>query len=415
MKLQTRILVGLAAGGAVGAVSKIAGAEVLHRWLIDIEWLGTLFIRLITMVVVPLVVASLFVGVTALGDVRKLGRVGGKTLAYFAGTTVLAAAIGLVVALMTRVGHGLNAATRDALASRLLDQGGALNAVAARPTVAQTVIDLVPQNLFATVARGDLLPLIVGVCLVAAAATLTEGEGKRSLIALFEALNDVCMVVVRWLMELAPVAVFILIAATVARSGIELLASLTGFAGAVVLAMTVHVTVVLVPVIRWGARMGVAKFFRAVSDALIMAFSTASSNATLPVSMNAARSRLHVAPDVVAFVLPAGATLNKNGAAVYKAVTAVYIAQIYGLPLHAAVLVTIVLTSTVAAFAGAGVPGSSLVTTMIVLNAIGLGPRAAAGIALVTGIDRPLDMCRSMVNTIGNLVGAAWIGGREPV
>jgi Na+/H+-dicarboxylate symporter len=412
VKVQTRILVGLTSGAAVGALSKVSGAEGLRHWLIDIEWMGTLFIRLITMVVVPLVIASLFVGVTALGDVRKLGRVGGKTLTYFAATTILAAAVGLVVALLTDVGHGLDAASRDALAGQIPGQGSAPS-VAAVPTVAQTVIDLVPQNLFATAARGDLLPLIVGVCLVAAAATLSESAGKRSLVGWFEAVNDICMVVVRWLMEIAPLAVFILIAATVARSGIELLASLAGFAGVVVLAMTLHVLIVLIPAIRWGARIAVTRFFRDASDALIMAFSTASSNATLPVSMNAARVRLHVAPDVVAFVLPAGATLNKNGAAVYKAVTAVYIAQIYGLPLHGAVLVTIVVTSTVAAFAGAGVPGSSLVTTMIVLNAIGLGPRAAAGIALVTGIDRPLDMCRSTVNTIGNLVGASWIGGRR--
>ncbi|MGH7551981.1 MAG: dicarboxylate/amino acid:cation symporter, partial [Longimicrobiales bacterium] len=150
-----------------------------------------------------------------------------------------------------------------------------------------------------------------------------------------------------------------------------------------------------------------------VSDALLLAFSTASSNATLPVSMNAARSRLGIADHIVSFTLPLGTTMNKNGSAVYKAVTAVFIAQLYGLDLGAAQLATIVLVSTMAAFAGAGVPGSSLVTTLIVLNAIGLGPYAAAGIALVVGIDRPLDMCRTTVNTIGNLVGAALIARTE--
>jgi Na+/H+-dicarboxylate symporter len=145
----------------------------------------------------------------------------------------------------------------------------------------------------------------------------------------------------------------------------------------------------------------------------MMAFSTASSNVTLPVSMEAARNRLGIPADVVSFVLPAGATLNKNGAAVYKAVTAVFIAHLYGVQLHGAERLTIVLASTVAAFAGAGVPGSSLVTTLIVLNAIGLGSHAAAGIALVAGIDRPIDMVRSTVNTLSNLIGAAWIGRDE--
>ena len=416
MTLQARIFTGLLGGVVVGAISKVAAAGSLQAVLIAIEPIGTAFIRLITMVVIPLVVASLFVGITSLGDVRKLGRVGGKTLSYFAVTTVMAATIGLVVATLVGVGGGLDAAGRDALTSRVQDQGtAAVNAVAGAPGFVQTLLEMVPQNLVAAGARGDLLPLIVGVCLFAAAATAVDGEGKRSLVALCQAVNDMAMVVVRWLMQVAPVAVFVLIAATVARSGIALLESLAGYAAAVVLALALHVMLVLLPALRAGARLGVVSFFRSVSDALMLAFSTASSNATLPVSMEAARTRLRVPHSVVGFVLPAGATLNKNGAAVYKAVTAVYVAQLYGLDLHAADLLTIVATSAVAAFAGAGVPGSSLVTTMIVLNAIGLGPRAAAGIALVTGIDRPLDMCRTTVNTIGNLVGAAWIGRGETV
>jgi Na+/H+-dicarboxylate symporter len=150
-----------------------------------------------------------------------------------------------------------------------------------------------------------------------------------------------------------------------------------------------------------------------MSDALLLAFSTASSTAALPVSMADARARLGLSNEVVGFVLPSGTTLNKNGAAIYKAVTAVFLAHLYGVPLGPLQLVTIVVTATAAAFAGAGVPGSSLVTTVAVLTAIGLGPRAAAGIALVAGVDRPLDMCRSFVNTVGNLAGAAWIDATE--
>ena len=218
------------------------------------------------------------------------------------------------------------------------------------------------------------------------------------------------MVVVRWLMRLAPPAVFLLVAGAVARAGTGVLASLAEFALVAVAAMAVHVAVVLLPVLRVGARRSITSFIRAVSDALVFAFSTASSSATLPVSLEAARQRLGLSNEVASFVLPAGATLNKNGSAVYKAVTAVFVARLFGLSLGVETMLAIVLASTAAAFAGAGVPGSSLVTTLIVLDAIGLGAHAAAAIALVAAIDRPLDMCRSLVNTLSNLIGAAWIG-----
>jgi Na+/H+-dicarboxylate symporter len=251
------------------------------------------------------------------------------------------------------------------------------------------------------------------VCIFAAAATVVDGEGKRAVLRFFKGINELSMVVIRWVMWLAPPAVFVLVAATVARSDVRLLAALLAFALVAVASMLIHVVLMLVPALRFDARMSVSWFTRAVGDALMLAFSTASSNATLPVSMAAARNRLGLPNEVVSFVLPAGATLNKNGTAAYTAVTAVFLAQLYGIPLGSVQLVTIVAMSMLASFAVTGVPGSSLVTTLIVLNAIGLGPAAAAGIALVTAIDRPIDMCRTAVNTFGNLVGAAWVARGE--
>jgi Na+/H+-dicarboxylate symporter len=400
--LQLRILAGVLLGLVVGALARVAGAEMLRSVVIALEPLGTAFIRLVTMVVVPLVVASLFVGVASLGDVQRLGKIGGRTLLTFLATTLAAAVIGLSLAVAAHLGTGLEAGTRDALVSH-----GATAVLAPPPDLVTTLLAMVPQNPFASAAQGDLLPLIVAVCIFGAAATVVKGDGVRSVTSFFSGVNDLSMTVIRWLMYLAPGAVFILLAATVARTGVDLLGSLLEFSVVVVLALAVHTVVVLVPLLRFAARMNVAMFFRSVSDALLLAFSTASSSATLPVSMAAARDRLGLPAGVVSFVLPAGATLNKNGAAVYKAVTAVYVAHLYGVVLAPSVMLTIVLVSTVAAFAGAGVPGSSLVTTLIVLNAIGLGPHASAGIALVVAVDRPLDMCRSAVNTIGNLVTAA--------
>lgn len=412
MKLHTKIFIGLLAGLVVGGISKAPGASSIHNGVLLLEPLGTAFIRLITMVVVPLVVGSLFVGVASLGDVRRLGRIGGKTLAYFLITTLVAAIVGLAVARAAGVGQGLDPGTRDALAPRAGDVAGAAPTAAPAPDLAQTLVRMVPQNPFASAAETDLLPLIIAVCIFGAAAAVTKGQSRRTVVSFFEGVNDLSMVVIGWLMRLAPEGVFVLIASTVARSGIDLLRSLLVYALAVVAALVVQLVLLLLTV-RYGAGIGIGQFLRSVSDALLLAFSTASSNAALPVSIAAARNRLGISNEIVSFVLPAGTTINKNGAAAYKAVTAVFIAQLSGLDLSAGQMLTIVLASTAAAFAGAGVPGSSLVTTLIVLNAIGLGPQAAAGIALVAGIDRPLDMCRTAVNTIGNLAGAAWIQKSE--
>jgi Na+/H+-dicarboxylate symporter len=403
MKLETRIFAGLLAGVAIGAVSRLASIEPLRAALAGMEPVGVAFVRLVTMVVVPLVIASLFVGVASLGDVKRLGRIGGKTLGWFLGTTFVGALIGTTVGLIALQGEPLAEAER----------AGATLATTETPTLLETVLAMVPQNPFASAAATDLLPLIISICVFGAATTLVSENSRHTLLGFFGAVNELCMVVIRWIMVLAPFAVFVLIASLVARLGLDVLQRLLHFSLVVVAALALHVLVTLIPLLRIVARLGVVRFFGSISDAALFAFSTASSNATLPVSMAAARNRLGVSNEITSFVLPAGATMNKNGSAVYKAVTAIFIAQLYGVPLGPAQVIAIVLTSTFAAFAGAGVPGSSLVTTLIVLNAIGLGAQAAAGIALVASVDRPLDMCRSMVNTIGNLIGTTVIARSE--
>lgn len=416
MKLQTKILAGLVAGVLVGIVARIPDLGALQRMVrmvvLMVEPLGIMFIRLLTMTIVPLIVASLFVGVASLGDVRRLGRIGGKTLGWFLGSTLIAATIGLGTALAARLGEGLDAATRDSLTTQFEQHGSAAAQVVA-PTLTQSLLAMIPSNPFAAAAQGELLPLIVAVCIFGAAATAVHGDGKRAVVSFFDGVNELSMVVIRWLMKLAPAAVFVLIAATVAKSGLDLLRSLALYCAVVLAAMALHVAILLLPALRGGAKLGVMDFLRKTGDVLMLAFSTASSSVALPVSIEAARDRLGISNEVASFVLPTGVTLNKNGAAVYKAVTAVFIANLYGIALGPGTLLTIVLVSTVAAFSGAGVPGSSLVTTLIVLNAIGLGAHSEAAIALVVAVDRPLDMVRTMVNTLANLVGAAWISRSE--
>lgn len=412
MTLYARILTGVVIGGTIGTIARYVPA--LATVVAGLEPVGTIFIRLITMIVVPLVVASLFTGVASLGDVRRLGRIGGRTLLYFLATTVAAALIGVSVALAAGLGTGLDPAVRDAIASRFSSAGTAASAnVESVPTLVQTVIAMVPQNPIAAAAQGDLLALIFFVVVFGAAATALDAARRQPLVAFFTAVNDVSLVVIDWLMRVAPIAVSVLIAVTVLRSGADLLWSLSTYAVVVVLGLALHVAIVLIPLLRFAAKIGLGSFLRSTTDALVLAFSTASSSVTLPVSIAAAEQRVGVSNQIASFVLPTGTTLNKNGAAVYKAVTAVFLAHLYGLDLDASRILAIVLTTIVASSAGAGVPGSSLVTTMIVLNAIGLGANASAGIALVAGIDRPIDMCRTCVNTFSNLVGAAVIARGE--
>ncbi len=414
MKLQTRIFIGLVAGAAVGFVARLPAMSLLAEAVRAVEPLGTIFIRLITMIVIPLVVASLFAGVASLGDVRRLGRIGARTLAYFLGTTVLSALVGLAVALAAGVGSGLDPTVRDAIANRFQGAAASASATAASaPGLVSTLVGMVPQNPFAAAAQGDLLPLIVAVLFFAAATTALPDERRRPLVEFFRSVNDASMLVIQWTMRAAPIAVFILLAVTVAESGLDLLVSLATYALAVILALALAVILILTPPLVFGARLGVVAFTRAVTEPLLLAFSTSSSSVALPVSIAAVSERLGVPNEVAGFVLSTGTTLNKNGAAVYKAATAVFLAHLYGVPLGPGTLFTIVVTTVVASSAGAGVPGSSLVTTLIVLDAIGLGPNAAAGIALVAGIDRPLDMCRTTVNTLSNLVGTAWIARAE--
>ena len=228
----------------------------------------------------------------------------------------------------------------------------------------------------------------------------------------FDAVNGAAGVIIDWVMKLAPYAVFILIAGAMARFGVGLLRGLLLYSVLIILGEAIHGFGVLMLALR-AAGVSIRAFWRHVAEGPLVAFSTASSNAALPVCLEAAQKNLGVSNEVASFVLPVGATLNMNGSALYKGLTVAFIAQVYGVALGPAEHVTIILASTMAAVAGVGVPGSSLVTTLIVLGAIGMGPQAAAGIALVVGLDRFLDMFRTGVNVLGDLTCAAIVAKGE--
>ncbi len=414
MNLSTKIFIGLVGGIAVGGLARMLGVDWLVDVLVGLEPLGEGFIRLISMVVVPLVVGSLTVATASLGDGRRLVGIGGRTLAYFLGTTVIAVGIGVALAWIVQPGVGMDPATREALSAQFQSDVAAV----AAPGVAErgwldVLVELVPRNPVAAAAQMDLLPLIVATVLFGVAVGAIPEERRRVVIVFFQAINDTAMVIIGWFMKLAPYAVFALIAATVARFGTDLLQRLLVYSLVVVAGCVLHVLGTFSVALRFLARVKVVDFYRRVAEAPLLAFSTASSNATLPVSMDVVERKLGISNRVTSFVIPAGATLNMNGSALYKGVTAVFILQVYGLPFGIEELMIILVTATAAAVAGVGIPGSSLVTTLIVLNALGLGPQAAAGIALVVGLDRILDMFRTAVNVTGDLTCAAYIARVE--
>lgn len=412
MKLTTKILLGLVIGAVAGVAVQASGSEGAKDLLLAFEPLGTAFIRLISMVVVPLVVASLFVGTCSVGDVRRLGRIGTRSLAYFLVTTVIASSIGLCLGVLVKPGARLAPDVRDRIAAEYRENADASAATAEDISLTDQLVEIVPRNPIRAAADMKLLPLIFATLVFGAAASVLEPAKREPLMAFFEGVNAASGVIIQWVMKLAPYAVLVLIAGALARFGIDLLRGLLLYSVLIIIGELLHGFGVLMLALRM-AGVKVVTFWKHVADGPLMAFSTASSNAALPVSLEVAEHNLGVSKEVRSFVLPVGATLNMNGSALYKGLTVPFIAQVYGVPLGPAEYVTIILASTMAAVAGVGVPGSSLVTTLIVLGAIGMGPQAAAGIALVVGLDRFLDMFRTGVNVLGDLTCTAIVAKGE--
>jgi Na+/H+-dicarboxylate symporter len=414
MQLWQKILIGLAAGIAAGLVANFGEITWLQSTLSAIEPIGTIFIRLIMMVVVPLVVASIIIGTASLGDIRKLGRLGGKTVAYYLITTAVAVTIGLAISNIVQPGSRIDEATRDSLSAQSAEQAAArVDLASERPTIAETIERLVPNNVIAAAAAGDLLPLIIFSIIFGAAITLISKESRDHILGFFNAVNDAVMVIIDWIMRLAPYAVFALVGAIVAQFGMDLLQSLLVYSLVVVGGLMLHVFGTYALIVRTFAKLNPLDFFKKIAEAPLVAFSTSSSSATLPVTMETAQEKVGVSKEISSFVLPIGATINMDGTALYQAVAVMFIAQIYGVPMSIGDQLVIVLTATLASIGAAGVPSAGIVTLILVLQSVGLAAYTQAGIALILGVDRILDMIRTAVNVTGDLTGASVIARSE--
>jgi len=414
MQLYTKILLGLILGTVIGFVANVGNITWLQSILISLEPLGTAFIRAITMIVVPLVVASLMVGTASLGDLAKLGRIGGKTVAFYLCTTAVAVTIGLIVSNVFKPGSRIDDSTRDTLASRF--EGDAMARVTLAdeaPSVVETLLSIIPRNPVQAAAELDLLSLIFFTIVFAAAVSVIAPKRREAVITFFEGVNDASMVVIDWIMKTAPYAVFALIAAVVAEFGVDLLQSLVWYSLVVVGGLLIHLGFTYGLAVTFLAKLNFPRFLKQVSNAPLVAFSTSSSNATLPVTMETAEEELGISKPVSSFVLPLGATINMDGTALYQAVAVMFIAQIYGIDIGITEQLVVVLTATLASIGAAGVPSAGIITLIIVLNAVGLGAQVQAGIALILGVDRILDMIRTSVNVTGDLTAAAVVARSE--
>ncbi len=414
MQLYNKILIGLVAGAVLGAIANFGDIEWLKTVLTTLEPLGSAFIRALTMVVIPLVVASLIVGSAALGDITKLGRIGGKTFGYYMITTAIAVVIGLALSNIFEPGAGVDSATRDSLSAQFGGEAQQKAEIAAEaPPLIEVVLNMIPRNPIAAAANFDLLPLIFFSVIFGAALSLLPADKRDPVLNVFDGVNEASMVVIGWVMKTAPYAVFALIAAVIAQFGMDLLRSLIVYSLLVAGGLLLHMFGTVSMMVWLFAKINPVKFFKRIKAVPIFAFSTSSSSATLPVTLKTAETRLGISKEVSSFVLPLGATINMDGTALYQAVAVMFIAQIYGIPMDLASQATVVLTATLASVGTAGVPSAGLITLIIVLQSVGLGDKVETGIALILGVDRLLDMLRTVVNVSGDLSCAAFVARSE--
>ncbi len=409
LPLYTKILIGLLAGVVVGILANQLGfSDFVSNY---IKPIGSAFIRLISMVVVPLVFASLLVGTTSLNDIRKLGRIGAKTVAYFLCTTTIAISLGLFLANVFRPGVGLSEEAQTRLIQNSSEQAGAPTETAVkRPTVKDILLNIIPTNPVQAFVEGRMLQIIFFALLTGICLSLIGSERSQPVIRFFEAINEVMVQMVHIIIKIAPYGVFALISAVIADFGLSILFLLLKYSAVVIAGLALHVTIVYSLAIRIFSKQKVRTFFKGIRPAQLIAFSSGSSSATLPVTMECTEKDLGVSREICSFALPLGATINMDGTALYQGVSAVFIAQVYGMGLTVTQQLIVVLTATLASIGTAGTPGAGVITLAIVLKSIGV---PLEGIAIILGVERILDMCRSMVNVTGDASCAVVVASTE--
>lgn len=393
ISLSTKIFIGLILGLITGIIFNfIPEGFIRDELLINgvFYLVGQAFLKAIMMLVVPLVFISLVNGAASMGDIKKLGRIGVKTVLFYLATTAIAISIALSLSTVFKPGVGLNL-SNSSLSEVTIKE--------ATPLV-EVILDMIPNNPIASMSNGNMLQIIVFAMLIGVGLS-TLGEKTKMITNLFQQLNDLIMKIVDFVMIIAPIGVFGLIARTFATQGFDAMIPLIKYMSLVLISLLIHATIVYGGLLKLFTRLSPIRFFKKFFPAISVAFSTSSSSATLPVSMEIAEENLGISKDVASFTLPLGATINMDGTAIMQGVATVFIAQIYGVDLTLSSFLTVILTATLASIGTAGVPGVGMIMLSMVLQSVGL---PVEGIALIMGIDRILDMARTSVNITGDAV-----------
>ncbi len=407
-QLYTKIFIGLLLGLVFGILASQFGFSVFVT--VYIKPIGSIFIRLISMIVVPLVFASLLVGTASLNDIRKLGRIGTKTIAYYLCTTAIAITIGLLLVNTFKPGEALSPQTRTRLEQAGRTEADKQIEAIKKPKITDTLLQIVPTNPVKAFTEGKMLQIIFFAIMLGIALTVVPDDRAQPVINFFDTLNDAMIQVVHIIMKLAPYGVFALIAAVVGDFGLDILPLLLKYALVVIAGLILHAAVTYSLAIKTFSKLKIAAFYRGIRPAQLIAFSSGSSSATLPVTMECAEKNLGVSREVSSFALPLGATINMDGTALYQAVSAVFIAQVYNMDLGLTGQLTILLTATLASIGTAGAPGVGIIMLAMVLESIGI---PLDGIALILGVERIIDMCRTAVNVTGDLSCAVVVSSNE--
>jgi DAACS family dicarboxylate/amino acid:cation (Na+ or H+) symporter len=413
MPLHNKILLALALGIVAGvSVNLLALAD--HPW---VDWtiryvmnpVGRIFLNLLFLTVIPLVFSSLALGVAQLGRLGNLGRIGAKTFAVFVLSMSAAVAIGLAMVNVIQPGADMPQETRERL---LAEYGKEAGKKTAQPTSfgIDTFVNIVPRNPLKAMVDMDMLAVIFFALLIGIGLTLIHADRAQLLMQILEGVNELMVLIIGWAMKLAPLGVFALIFAVTARFGFDLLVALSWYVAIVIVGIAIQMFGVLSLFLAILARYNPLTFFRKARNVMITAFSTSSSNATLPTSIKTAEEEIGIPPPIAGFVLPLGATMNMNGTALFEGVTVVFLAQVFNVDLALTDQLVVMVMAVLTAIGAAGVPGGSLPLLIMVLAMVNV---PEMGIALVLGVDRLLDMCRTTLNVIGDLVTATYVARSE--
>ena len=417
--LYGKIIIGLILGIIFGIFAASNGwNQFTNEW---ISPFGKIFISLLKLIAVPLVLSSLITGVASLSDLQKLSRIGGKTIMIYISTTAVAATIGLVAVNILQPGDKLPDDMKQKLQSSYQDTASGKMEAAQQMkerTALQPIVDMVPQNFFNAASNNRNMLQVVFVSIIVGISLIQIGKSKsKPMLNFFESLNGVVIKLVENIMILAPIGVFSLIADTITTIAgddinkvFELLGALGFYMIAVIIGLILQTTITYSAVLKIFSKMSLKKFYKGIAPAQLLAFSTSSSGATLPVTMDRCEKELGVSEEVSSFVLPLGATINMDGTALYQAIAAVFIAQTLGMDLSLGAQSTIVLTAVLASIGTAAVPGAGIITLVIILEAIGV---PSVGLALILGVDRILDMLRTVTNVTGDASVAVAIASSE--